>query len=66
MPALSHNIDHDIPFNFYQPCPCGNISILNPLACFFHTRSRQEQASKNIWLGLLITLFLYLGWALVC
>ena len=35
MPALSHNIDHDIPFNFYQPCPCGNISILNPLACFF-------------------------------
>ncbi|RZI45489.1 hypothetical protein [Candidatus Finniella inopinata] len=66
MPTLPHDIDQGIPFNFSQPCPCGNSSTLNALACFLHADGRQEQTSRNIWLVLLIGLCLYLSWTLIC
>ncbi|RZI45450.1 hypothetical protein [Candidatus Finniella inopinata] len=64
MANFPHDFDHDTPFNFNQSCPCGIVSPLSPLACFLHTSSPHEQSSRNLWIVLVTTFLVYLGWSL--
>ena len=64
MHTMSHDIDHDIPFNLTQNCHCGNLSFFKPIACFLHAHSHHDQFSRNIWLGLLVTFLVCLAWGL--